>query len=135
MTGNGSSQLQIHRLYAAVSVLYIIKSKGAQRIFVQGASKNKNAIRFASMLSSLNTFIINELEIDTGPSFSISDNSTKLFITDQTKDNFGKSKSLEAVFDKLNYEEAILFSRGFPPEKNWFHEYNFFRGSSNCILA
>lgn len=112
--------------YAAANVIEILKNNHVHRVFVQGGSKNIDAIILASILSALDIYVIDTREGSATIIPSLLDFATQLFTTEQTKMNFLQSESTEDRDEHDTDENEVQIYTHFPPEKNWFYVCNFF---------
>ena len=112
--------------HAAANILDIIDNHRSQRIFVQGASKNIDAVLLASALSGLPVFLMDAADNSLSINSSISNGVAKIYSTDLTKLNFSQSRI------ELNEEEepmdnnVVLVSPRYPPKRDWFLNHTFF---------
>ena len=74
--------------FAATNVLTILKNNDARRVFVQGSSRNINAIILASFLTELDVFVIDYTEATINPNLSLLGNIFKFNTSEETKLNF-----------------------------------------------
>jgi hypothetical protein len=112
--------------HAAANILDIIDNHRSQRIFVQGTSKNIDAVILASALSGLPVFLVDAADNSLSINSSISNGVTKIYSTDLTKLNFSQSMiELNEEEDPMD-DNVVLVSPRYPPKPDWFHNYTFF---------
>ena len=112
--------------HAAANILDIIDNHRSQRIFVQGASKNIDAVLLASALSGLPVFLLDAADNSLSINSSISNGVAKIYSTDLTKLNFSQS-SIELKKEKEPGDDnVVLVSPHYPPKRDWFHNHTFF---------
>ena len=112
--------------FAATNVIEILKNNDVHRVFVQGSSRNINAIILASFLTELDLFVIDYTEASISPNLSLLGNIFKFNAPEETKLNFLHSGSTTKNAKEVIDENKILLSSHYPPEKNWFYSHNFF---------
>lgn len=112
--------------FGAVNVIDILKNTCATRVFVQGTSKNINAVSLATYLLRLDLFIIADkgswktLERDTLAGFG------SLITSSQSVDNFEASVSSVSGSMPTKASEKVLVCTKYPPPPNWFINHSYF---------
>ena len=112
--------------HAATNILDIIDNNRSQRIFVQGASKNIDAVLLASALSGLPVFLMDAADNSLSINSSISNGVAKIYSTDLTKLNFLQSRIESNKKEESVDDNVVLVSPRYPPKCDWFHNHTFF---------
>ena len=112
--------------HAAANILDIIDNHRSQRIFVQGASKNIDAVLLASALSGLPVFLMDAADNSLSINSSISNGVAKIYSTDLTKLNFLQSRIESNKKEESVDDNVVLISPSYPPKRDWFHNHTFF---------
>ena len=112
--------------FGAANVIDILKNMCATRVFVQGTSKNINAVSLATYLLRLDLFILADkgswktLERDTLAGLG------SLITSSQSVDNFEASVSSVSGSRPTVASEKVLVCTKYPPPPNWFVNHLYF---------
>ena len=112
--------------FGAVNVIDILKNMCATRVFVQGNSKNINAVSLGTYLLGLDLFILSDeglwetLGRDPLAGFG------SLITSSQSVKNYEASVSFVKRSRPITASAKILVCKKYPPPPNWFVNYSYF---------
>ena len=112
--------------HATANVLDIINNTQASRMFVHGGSKNVESIILAAALSEKEVFVLDPVELIMISQNLLLGNIHNISTSEQTKQNYLKSESIKNLNDEPTFDIQIKNLPNFPPEQNWFYDYNFY---------